>query len=139
MVALTSTSRKDDAGREGGEAWRPRFTYCGSRYLQVEGAVPADRAGPGDVAIVSLASEFVHTDMPEVGRFGAGQALLVQTHDLIRQAVLSNSASVFTDCPHREKLGWLEQANLVFPAVARNYDVAAYYGEIVRDLCPIDA
>jgi hypothetical protein len=122
------------AGRDGGETWRPRFTYCGSRYLQVEGAVPADRARPGDVAIVSLASEFVHTDMPQVGRFGAGQALLVQTHDLIRQAVLSNSASVFTDCPHREKLGWLEQDHLNAETILYLEDGATMYEKTIADI-----
>jgi hypothetical protein len=55
----------------GEEVWRPRFSYCGSRYLQVTGAVPADRAKPGDVAVVALASEFVHTDLPQVGSFDA--------------------------------------------------------------------
>lgn len=122
------------AGRAEGETWRPRFTYCGSRYLQVEGAVPADRAGARDVAIVSLASEFVHTDMPQVGRFSAGQPLLVQTHDLIRQAVLSNSASVFTDCPHREKLGWLEQDHLNAETVLYLEDGATMYEKTIADI-----
>src|SRR3546814_10051103 len=70
------------------------------------------RAGPNDIAVVALASEFVHTDLHQGGRFDASQKLLVQTHDLIKQAVLSNTASVLTDCPHREKLGWLEQTHL---------------------------
>src|SRR3546814_11138985 len=58
------------AGR-GDETWRPRFTYCGSRYLQVEGAKPADRAGPTDIAVVPLARECAHTDLHQAGRFDA--------------------------------------------------------------------
>jgi len=122
------------AGRGADETWRPRFTYCGSRYLQIEGAMPADRAKVGDVAIVSLASEFVHTDMPQVGRFQASQPLLVRTHDLIRQAVLSNSASVFTDCPHREKLGWLEQDHLNAETVLYVEDGATMYEKTIADI-----
>jgi len=121
------------AGR-GEETWRPRFLYCGSRYLQVEGAAPADRAKPGEAAIVSLASEFVHTDLPKVGQFNSSQKLLVQTHDLIRQAVLSNTASVFTDCPHREKLGWLEQDQLNAETVLYVEDGATMYEKTIADI-----
>ncbi|MGN6819015.1 MAG: family 78 glycoside hydrolase catalytic domain, partial [Sphingomonas sp.] len=121
------------AGR-GEEVWRPHFTYCGSRYLQVTGAVPADRAKPGEAAIVSLASEFVHTDLPQVGSFDASQQLLVQTHDLIRQAVLSNTVSVFTDCPHREKLGWLEQDQLNAETVLYVEDAATMYEKTIADI-----
>ncbi|MBC9032006.1 family 78 glycoside hydrolase catalytic domain [Sphingomonas sp. JC676] len=121
------------AGR-GEEVWRPRFMYCGSRYLQVEGAVPAERAGPNDVAVVSLASEFVHTDLRQSGRFESSQELLVQVHDLIKQAVLSNSASVFTDCPHREKLGWLEQDQLNAETVLYIEDGVTLYEKTIADI-----
>ena len=40
--------------------------------------------------------------------------------------------SVLTDCPHREKLGWLEQTHLVFGPVAFGYDVADYFRDLVR-------
>ncbi len=42
--------------------------------------------------------------------------------------------SVLTDCPSREKLGWLEQDQLVFPALAANYDMQAHLRKIVRDM-----
>ena len=118
----------------GDEVWRPRFSYCGSRYLQVTGAVPVDRAKAGDVAIVSLASEFIHTDLPQAGTFDASQPLLVQTHDLIRQAVLSNTVSVFTDCPHREKLGWLEQDQLNAETILYVEDAAVMYEKTIADI-----
>lgn len=113
------------AGR-GEETWRPRFTYCGSRYLQVE--------APTDVTIVSLASEFVHTDLPPTGSFAASAPLLGQIHDLIKQAVLSNSASVFTDCPHREKLGWLEQDHLNAETVLYVEDAITLYEKTIADI-----
>ena len=40
--------------------------------------------------------------------------------------------SVFTDCPHREKLGWLEETHLVFPAIQRFFDVQAHGRSVVR-------
>ena len=40
--------------------------------------------------------------------------------------------SVYTDCPHREKLGWLEQDHLVFPSIQRFFDVQAHGRSMVR-------
>ncbi|WP_019634190.1 family 78 glycoside hydrolase catalytic domain [Actinomadura atramentaria] len=114
------------AGR-GTETWHPRFCYHGFRYVQVEG-LPA---APGRDTVTGIV---LRADNAEAGSFTNSNKLLNDIHRIIDRAVQSNMYSVLTDCPHREKLGWLEQANLVFPAVARNYDVTAYYGEIVRDI-----
>ncbi|MDQ4114456.1 MAG: hypothetical protein M3306_25690, partial [Actinomycetota bacterium] len=45
-----------------------------------------------------------------------------------------NMYSVFTDCPHREKLGWLDQTNLVFDTLAYGYDVQAHYRKMLQDV-----
>jgi alpha-L-rhamnosidase len=46
----------------------------------------------------------------------------------------SNMFSVFTDCPHREKFGWLEQLNLVYGSMSKNYDVLAHYRKVLADM-----
>jgi hypothetical protein len=118
----------------GDERWSPRFSYCGCRYLQVEGAAPADRAAPGTPAIVELANEFIHADAEQTGDFACSQTLLVQIHELIKQAVLSNTVSVFTDCPHREKLGWLEQDHLNAATLIYNEDAITLFEKTVSDI-----
>ncbi|WP_329521306.1 family 78 glycoside hydrolase catalytic domain [Spirillospora sp. NBC_01491] len=112
---------------KGTETWHPRFTYHGFRYLQLEGLPSAPDAGTVTGMVLRAANA-------PAGAFTSSHALLNDIHKIIDRAVQSNMYSVLTDCPHREKLGWLEQTNLVFPAVARNYDVAAYYGGLVRDI-----
>ncbi len=42
--------------------------------------------------------------------------------------------SVLTDCPHREKLGWLEQTHLAASSIMYNYDVARLYNKISDDM-----
>ncbi|WP_433248797.1 family 78 glycoside hydrolase catalytic domain [Actinomadura nitritigenes] len=111
----------------GTETWHPRFCYHGFRYVQLEGLPSA----PDDGTVTGIALRAANDT---AGSFTSSHGLLNDIHRIIDRAVQSNMYSVLTDCPHREKLGWLEQANLVFPAVARNYDVTAYYGEIVRDI-----
>ncbi len=42
--------------------------------------------------------------------------------------------SVLTDCPHREKLGWLEQTHFAASSIMYNYDVASLYVKIADDM-----
>jgi alpha-L-rhamnosidase len=109
----------------GEETWHPRFSYTGFRYVQVEGDVEA---------IAHVEGHFIHAALPVVGQFSCSNELLNRIHDLILAAILSNMQSVLTDCPHREKLGWLEQAHLMAPSIMANFDASRYFAKICRDM-----
>lgn len=47
--------------------------------------------------------------------------------------------SVLTDCPHREKYGWLEQDHLVFEPLALGYDIQAYGDDMIRTMAEAQA
>ena len=122
----------------GEEAWSPRFTYYGFRYVQVEGAVPGGEAGPAELPrIASLEMQHTRNSAPEVGRFETSFPLFERIDRLVRWAIRSNLASVLTDCPHREKLGWLEQTYLMGEAVHFSHDVVGLFRKQVGDV--IDA
>ena len=116
---------------EGTETWSPRFFYYGSRYLQVETS-GHDAASPPQ--IVELTSQFVHSSAATVGSFACANPLVNRIHALIDAAIESNLQSVLTDCPHREKLGWLECAHLLAGCLMYNYDVPTFYAKVVRDM-----
>ncbi|WP_439593818.1 family 78 glycoside hydrolase catalytic domain [Microbacterium sp.] len=97
--------------------WTPKFSYNGFRYIEVEGA-PAGSC--------TWTAEVVRVANKRVGLFRSSDPFLDRLHQLVDRAVQGNMHSVFTDCPHREKLGWLEQLHLCFGALARNYDVEAH-------------
>ena len=42
--------------------------------------------------------------------------------------------SVFTDCPHREKLGWLEQDHLCGPGLLYNYDLTGFVPQTLQNI-----
>jgi alpha-L-rhamnosidase len=42
--------------------------------------------------------------------------------------------SVITDCPHREKLSWLEQDYLMGASIHYNFDIYNLYRKLVFDL-----
>lgn len=113
------------AGR-GIERFEPRFTYHGFRYVEVSGVPRA--------AIRSIRGNVLHAAIPRAGTFAAADAGLTAIHRLIDAAVTSNMVSVLTDCPHREKLGWLEQTYLNAPTVFYNRDAAPLYEKLVDDM-----
>ncbi len=118
----------------GEETWHPRFATLGYRYVAVEGAAPADKSVAAVPQIRAMTSEFIHADVREVGTFASSDDTLNRIHALIDSAILSNTQSVLTDCPHREKLGWLEQSQLMCEAIGMNYDVSALYTKMCRDM-----
>jgi alpha-L-rhamnosidase len=116
----------------GEERWHPRFTYYGFRYVQVE-TIPAKPGGPKP-QVLSLQTDFTHDDVTVDGHFTSGVKLLNQIHALIDRAILSNLASVITDCPTREKLGWLEQTHLAGYSIMDNYGVLKLYDKVADDI-----
>jgi len=116
----------------GVESWRPRFSYYGFRYVQIEGA--ETMAVPGKARIVSLRGEAVHSSSRNVGGFASSDERLNRIHALILRAIENNAESLFTDCPHREKLGWLEEAHLLAPSMLYDFDFAGLYAATARNI-----
>lgn len=117
------------------ETWHPRFSYYGFRYIQVEGAVLQGMENPDSLPVISsLRSCFVYNSATEGSRFWCDNNLFTQTHRLIERAERSNMQAVMTDCPHREKLGWLEQDHLCGPSLLYNYDMTRLVPKIIRDI-----
>jgi alpha-L-rhamnosidase len=121
---------------DGLETWSPRFTYTGFRYLQIKGAVPSDQINPGTVlpVVVKLKGLHIRNAAAKVGSFSSSNQLFNQTYDLIDWAIKSNMVSVFTDCPHREKLGWLEELHLMGSSVRYNYNAAPLFKKALQDM-----
>jgi alpha-L-rhamnosidase len=114
------------------ERWHPRFAYHSFRYVQVS-VKPASPDGSLP-EIVALTGDFVHAQAPVVGEFDSSDDLFNRIHALIDRAVLSNLASIVTDCPSREKLGWLEQTYLNAGTLLLNYDVTGLYEKMANDI-----
>ena len=120
---------------EGDETWHPRFSYYGYRYIQVEGAVLRGQKNPGKLPVLkNIQSCFVYNSARKVSTFECSNPIFNAAHRLIEKAVRSNMQSVFTDCPHREKLGWLEQVHLNGPGLLYNYDLTAFAPQIMRNM-----
>jgi hypothetical protein len=119
----------------GEEHWSPRFTYFGSRYIQVHGAVPSGKPHDDKTPeLLSLQGQFITSSSPQTGEFSCSNDLFNRTARLIEWAIRSNSVSTLTDCPHRERLGWLEQDHLMGPSLLYSHDIAALLTKIGGDI-----
>jgi len=116
----------------GVEIWHPRFSYSGFRYVEVTGA--SLKPSPGKAVVVALKGQFIHASTPVIGTFTTSNTLFARIHKLIDLAIESNMVSVLTDCPHREKLGWLEQTHLNASPIMMNYDAAQFYAKMAWDM-----
>ncbi|WP_168442546.1 family 78 glycoside hydrolase catalytic domain [Pontiella desulfatans] len=120
---------------DGTERWSPQFTYGGFQYLEVVGAVPEGRLNPDDLPVIEVVeSVHVRSSARRVGDFSCSNPLFVKIDKAIDRAVRSNLAHVLTDCPTREKLGWLEVAYLMGPSLSRRYDLSLLYAKVMRDI-----
>jgi hypothetical protein len=116
----------------GNETWFPKFFYQGCRYLQVEFHAAND-GGPLP-EIKKLEGVVVHSSSAPVGEFETSNPLFNRIYRLVRWAQRSNMMSLMTDCPHREKLGWLEQTHLNGPSLRYNFDLSALLQKTVHDM-----
>jgi len=109
------------------EEWHPRFSYYGFRYVQAEVSSP-------EIKIVRLDGRWLHDDVTRIGSFTSSDLLFNRIHTLIDNAMLSNMVSVLTDCPHREKLGWLEQTHLAATSLNYNWNLSSLYAKMSNDM-----
>lgn len=117
------------------ETWHPRFSYYGFQYIQVEGAVMKGQPNPNNLPVINeIHSCFVYNSAREISTFECSNDLINKTHRLIERAVRSNMQAVFTDCPHREKLGWLEQDYLNGTGLALNYDLPGFIEQTMQNI-----
>ncbi len=120
----------------GDETWHPRFSYYGYRYIQVDGAVSNVDKNPAINAPVlkDITSCFIYNSARKISSFESSNQIFNDAHRIIGKAVRSNMQAVFTDCPHREKLGWLEQVHLNGPGLYYNYDLRTFIPKVMQDI-----
>lgn len=114
------------------ETWFPQFFYAGCRYLQVD-KIPAEEGGETP-ELEKIEGVVVHSTAEPIGHFECSNELLNRIRTLVRWAQRSNMVSVLTDCPHREKLGWLEQYHLNGPGVRYEFDASRIFIKGMRDM-----
>lgn len=123
-VGTTGTQTLDTYttyGDPAGETWHPQFGYDGFQYIQMTG-LPAGFT-PTTAMVRGLQT---HANAPEAGSVETDNARINRIHHMSHYSIMSNMQSYFTDCPNREKAGWLADMIQSMPAIDKHFDMAAY-------------
>ncbi len=112
---------------EGKETFEPRFTYHGFRYVQVTGL--AERP-----TLDSLTGRWVTTDLERAGEFSCSNRRINTIQDLIVRTYLNNMHGIPTDCPQREKMGWMDDGCVCMETGFYNLDTPVLYRKWLRDM-----
>ena len=99
--------------KDGYQTWCPAFTYHGFRYVRITGW--PGRISPDNFRIHVLASE-----MENIGYFHTSDERLNQLQSNIWWSQVSNTVSIPTDCPQREKAGWTGDIMAYAPTLCFN-------------------
>jgi len=111
---------------EGKEVYRPRFTFHGFRYVEVDGY-------PGRPTLDSLRGIRLNADVRRAGRFSCSNPMFNRIQEMFEWTLLSNLFSVQSDCPHREKFGYGDDLVASSESVIFNFDMATFYEKTARD------
>lgn len=104
-----------------------RFSYKGFRYALITGY-------SGALTMSDIEVCQVNSDVATVGDFYCSDTTINAIHRISRKAMISNLHSIPTDCPHREKNGWLGDAVTGMEFGMANYDLAALMTKFTRDI-----
>ena len=109
----------------GVEIWEPRFTYHGFQYVEMTGF-------PGKPSLENLEGIVVYTSAGKKGEFECSDKMLNRIHKTALWTSIGNIHSIITDCPHREKCGWL--GDLIAEMLIYNLDMPLLLTKFVRDI-----
>ena len=119
---------------DGTEEWTPKFSFYGFQYIQIENINYKEDKNADFPTVVDLKSNFIYNSAGEAGSFECSNEIFNKTHELINNSIKSNFQSVFTDCPQREKLGWLEEIHLNGPGLMFNYNLENYIPALMQNI-----
>ena len=112
----------------GREVWEPRFTYHGFRYVEITGIPPSQAASELLTGIV------LRNAVEEDGTFSCSDDQINKLHQLAKWTLEGNLHGVPTDCPTREKCGWLGDAHTFAPMSVYNYDMELFWLKYLQDI-----
>jgi alpha-L-rhamnosidase len=112
---------------KGWETVEPRFTYHGFRYVQVAGL--KEKPTPE-----TITGRWVTTDPAPAGSFSCSDERIDTLHDVMVRTLLNNMHSIPTDCPQREKMGWMDDGCVGMENSFLNLDTPNFYRKWIGDM-----
>jgi len=125
--AVHQRDRYVAAGREE-EFYEPRFMYHGFQHVTVSGLAEAPSAEDVEAFVIS-------TDFQTVGSFRCSNETFDRLMEAAERSYRSNFVDGYpTDCPHREKNGWMGDAAVASTMAQYVFENTAGYEKWLNDM-----
>ncbi|MBQ8551562.1 MAG: family 78 glycoside hydrolase catalytic domain [Clostridia bacterium] len=112
----------------GDEVYTPTFTYFGYRYILING-IDDSQATPELLTMIVM-----NTDIKKRADFSCSDETVNALWEIGLNSITSNFYHYPTDCPHREKLGWANDAASSAEHVTMIYTAERNYREWMRNI-----
>ncbi len=109
------------------DLFKPKFCYHGFRYVLIKGLEDAPSAE-------DLKAYFIHNDIERRSKFKCGNEVIQYIYDAGIRSTYSNMFWCLTDCPTREKLGWMNDAQASIEQTLINFDILPFYKKWFEDI-----
>ena len=113
--------------KDGAQVYRPYFSYHGFRYVKVTG-------WPGELTVDNVKIYALSTDMENTGKFSTSNEKLNQLQHNIVWSAYSNTLSIPTDCPQRERAGWTGDIMAFAPTLCFNRGADSFLTRWLRSM-----
>ncbi len=124
----SARSRLTYVCREGHQAYRPRFTFFGFRYLRIDEA-------PEGFSADCVRAVVLHSEMRRTGWLESSDPMLNRLFSNILWSQKGNYLDIPTDCPQRdERYGWTGDGQLFCRTAALQYDVRQFFHKWLADV-----
>ena len=103
----------------------PEFVFHGFRYFKIE----------GEIEIEDLRAEVIHTDLLQTASFTCDNEIINWTYDAFIRGYLGNMhGCVPSDCPHRERLGYTGDGQIVSTVGMLTFNSKGAYKKWIDDI-----
>lgn len=109
------------------DTFKPLFCYHGFRYVLITGLEDEPKAE-------DIKAYFIHNDIERRSEFKCGNPVIQYIYDAGIQSTYSNMFWSLTDCPTREKLGWMNDAQASIEQTLINFDIMPFYNKWFEDI-----
>ncbi len=106
--------------------WSPRFAYHGFRYIEIDGI--------RDINDIEVSGVFVHQAVEKRMKFECSNPLLNKLFYMGQMATYSNMFYSLTDCPTREKLGWMNDAQSSAEQIMTDFKAEKFFSKWSQDI-----
>jgi alpha-L-rhamnosidase len=120
------------------EVYTPFFSAAGFRYAQISGLPSSFKHTAALLTALQINSDVQSASevaLPNVNARGNGTPdVLNRIHQMTRASQLSNLWSIPTDCPQRERRGWMGDAQASSDEAMLNFDMQRFYEGFLQNI-----